>query len=433
MEFVFRKCERHKISWLNKFIIISIFIYLCYKLYSNKTFLDALKKIIMINASNFRKKDSTKVLEENENLMKNLDNPIYKEIVLKEGKNFMKKCINKNTQKYKLEVKPIISSIIPLYNCEKSIRSAISSIQHQNFSDFEIILIDDFSKDKTSQIIKNLQENDSRIRIISNKKNMGSLYSRSIGVLLSNGKYIFPLDNDDMFFCEDIFDSIIKIAQELNLDIVGFRAIRMKSFKVDVNQMTDLLNYHHHDNLIIRQPYLSTWFITLNGQFKVHDVTVWCKCIKTKIYKEATIKLGSDRYTKFVSWAEDTSVNVIIFNFAQSFLFFNKYGIAHLVSTSTATFTQPIKNKFFGLLFLLDILFDFSKNKNKFYAVNFSYIIKNQFNVKRFINDNNIIFFRNIIRKFLTCKYIDSKRRKRIMKDFKFFFNSYNDKSNLHK
>lgn len=433
MEFVFRKCERHKISWLNKFIIISIFIYLYYKLYSNKTFLDALKKIIMINASNFRKKDSTKVLEENENLMKNLDNPIYKEIVLKEGKNFMKKCINKNTQKYKLEVKPIISSIIPLYNCEKSIRSAISSIQHQNFSDFEIILIDDFSKDKTSQIIKNLQENDSRIRIISNKKNMGSLYSRSIGVLLSNGKYIFPLDNDDMFFCEDIFDSIIKIAQELNLDIVGFRAIRMKSFKVDVNQMTDLLNYHHHDNLIIRQPYLSTWFITLNGQFKVHDVTVWCKCIKTKIYKEATIKLGSDRYTKFVSWAEDTSVNVIIFNFAQSFLFFNKYGIAHLVSTSTATFTQPIKNKFFGLLFLLDVLIDFSKNEDQFYLIQFIYIIKHRFKVKRFYNNTNIIFFRNIIRKFLTCKYINSKRRKRIMKDFKFFFNSYNDKSNLHK
>ena len=387
----------------------------------------------MINASNFRKKDSTKVLEENENLMKNLDNPIYKEIVLKEGKNFMKKCINKNTQKYKLEVKPIISSIIPLYNCEKSIRPAISSIQHQNFSDFEIILIDDFSKDKTSQIIKNLQENDSRIRIISNKKNMGSLYSRSIGVLLSNGKYIFPLDNDDMFFCEDIFDSIIKIAQELNLDIVGFRAIRMKSFKVDVNQMTDLLNYHHHDNLIIRQPYLSTWFITLNGQFKVHDVTVWCKCIKTKIYKEATIKLGSDRYTKFVSWAEDTSVNVIIFNFAQSFLFFNKYGIAHLVSTSTATFTQPIKNKFFGLLFLLDVLIDFSKNEDQFYLIQFIYIIKHRFKVKRFYNNTNIIFFRNIIRKFLTCKYINSKRRKRIMKDFKFFFNSYNDKSNLHK
>ena len=132
--------------------------------------------------------------------------------------------------------------------------------------------------------------------------------------------------------------------------------------------------------------------------------------------------LGADRYTKFVSWAEDTSINVIIFNVAQSFLFFNKYGIAHLVSTSTASYTQPDKIKFFGLLFLLDILFDFSKNKNKFYAVNFSYIIKNQFNVKRFINDNNIIFFRNIIRKISRSKYISSKLRYKIRRDFIFFF-----------
>ena len=43
---------------------------------------------------------------------------------------------------------------------------------------------------------------------------MGSLYSRSIGALISSGEYIFPLDNDDMFFIEDIFDYIIKIAKE---------------------------------------------------------------------------------------------------------------------------------------------------------------------------------------------------------------------------
>ena len=422
MNFFFIKYEKQKVSLFNKFIIISIFLYICSKLYLNKTFFDKLKKIIMIAVSYFKKCDSMAALIENNNIIKNLENPIYKKAIFKKGKKFITKCMSKINQKYKIDVKPIISSIIPVYNCEKSIRAAINSIQFQNFSDFEIILINDFSNDMTSQIIKNLQENDSRIKIVNNKKNMGSLYSRSIGVLISNGKYIFPLDNDDMFFCEDIFYSIIKIAQESNLDIVGFRAIRMKNFKDKVTQMKDYLNYNHHDNLIIGQPYLSRWFITLNGNFKIHDVTVWCKCIKTKIYKEATNMLGADRYTKFVSWAEDTSINIIIFNVAQSFLFFNKYGIAHLVSTSTASYTQPDKIKFFGLLFLLDILFDFSKNKNKFYAVNFSYIIKNQFNVKRFINDNNIIFFRNIIRKISRSKYISSKLRYKIRRDFIFFF-----------
>ena len=75
-------------------------------------------------------------------------------------------------------------------------------------------LINDFSKDNSSEILEYLKEKDSRIRIVKNKKNMGSLYSRSIGALISNGEYIFPLDNDDMFFSEDIFDYIIKIAKE---------------------------------------------------------------------------------------------------------------------------------------------------------------------------------------------------------------------------
>ena len=55
-----------------------------------------------------------------------------------------------------------------------------------------------------------------------NKKNMGILYSRSIGVLSSKGKYIFSLDNDDMFLDFDVFSTITKIANESNIDIFEF-------------------------------------------------------------------------------------------------------------------------------------------------------------------------------------------------------------------
>ena len=216
--------------------------------------------------------------------------------------------------KYKINIKPIISAIIPVYNCENSINASVSSIQYQNFTDFEIILINDFSTDNSSQIIKNLQERDSRIKIVHNKKNMGSLYSRSIGALFANGEYIFPLDNDDMFFSEDIFDSILNIATESDLDIVGFRGIQMSNYNAGIKGMRDLYNYQPNFNLIIKQPQLSTWFLTLNGQFRFHDVTLWCKCIKTKIYKETIVRLGFNRYSKYVSWAEDTSVNIIIFS-----------------------------------------------------------------------------------------------------------------------
>ena len=67
-----------------------------------------------------------------------------------------------------------------------------------------------------------------------------------------------------------------------------------------------------------------------------------------------------------MSWAEDTSIIFIIFNYAQSFKFINKYGIIHICSISTASHQQPKKNKLFGELFLLNVIFDFSNNKFKY-------------------------------------------------------------------
>ena len=77
-------------------------------------------------------------------------------------------------------------------------------------SKIEILLINDYSIDNTSRIIKKAQKYDHRIKIINNNKNMGALYSRSIAALMSKGEYIFSLDNDDMYFYSEVFDYIYK-------------------------------------------------------------------------------------------------------------------------------------------------------------------------------------------------------------------------------
>ena len=94
---------------------------------------------------------------------------------------------------------PLITVIIPIYNSEKTIKSAIRSVQNQNFRDLEILLIDDFSKDNSLSIIKELKNEDSRIKIIKNKVNRGPLFSKSLAVLNSRGKYTILLDSDDLF------------------------------------------------------------------------------------------------------------------------------------------------------------------------------------------------------------------------------------------
>ena len=80
-------------------------------------------------------------------------------------------------------------------------------------------------KDNTLSIIQEIQKKDPRIKILNNTKNMGVLYSRSIGTLLAKGKYVFPLDCDDLFLDDNVFETIYKIAEKDNFDIWEFKAI----------------------------------------------------------------------------------------------------------------------------------------------------------------------------------------------------------------
>ena len=80
--------------------------------------------------------------------------------------------------------------------------------------DIEIILVNDFSKDNTLEIIEKLKKEDPKIKIINNPKNIGVLYSRSIGVLQSKGEYITNLDHDDFILDEDVFDIAYKASEK---------------------------------------------------------------------------------------------------------------------------------------------------------------------------------------------------------------------------
>ena len=68
-----------------------------------------------------------------------------------------------------------------------------------------------------------MAKDDPRIKIINNIKNMGLLYTRGIGVLFSKGKYIVPLDSDDMLLNSEITDVIYKETEKYKLDIINYK------------------------------------------------------------------------------------------------------------------------------------------------------------------------------------------------------------------
>lgn len=93
----------------------------------------------------------------------------------------------------------LISIVIPAYNAEKYISYTLDSVLNQTYSDFEVIVIDDCSADKTYEIMEKYAELDDRIRIYKNEKNSGVSFTRNFGVSVSNGDYIAFLDSDDMW------------------------------------------------------------------------------------------------------------------------------------------------------------------------------------------------------------------------------------------
>ncbi|OGH66454.1 MAG: hypothetical protein A3B90_00390 [Candidatus Magasanikbacteria bacterium RIFCSPHIGHO2_02_FULL_41_13] len=97
-----------------------------------------------------------------------------------------------------LSEKKEISVLMPVYNGDVFLRSALESILAQSFSDFEYIIIDDASTDKTADILEEYAAKDTRIRIFRNERNLGLTASLNLGISHCRGKYIARMDADDV-------------------------------------------------------------------------------------------------------------------------------------------------------------------------------------------------------------------------------------------
>ncbi len=124
---------------------------------------------------------------------------------------------------------PSVSVIIPAYNQANFIDKAIESVLRQTYKDFELIIINDGSKDNTEEIIKNYS--DFRIRYICHKKNLGISEARNSGIRASRGKYIALLDSDDEFLPEKL-DMQVKLLRNESSDV---GVVCAWSFNVDEN------------------------------------------------------------------------------------------------------------------------------------------------------------------------------------------------------
>ena len=114
-----------------------------------------------------------------------------------------------------------ISLIIPVFNQEEYVEECLQSIVNQSFKDFEAILVDDASTDKTFEIFNKKFAKDKRFRVISYKENKGTSQARKDAVLLSNGEFVMFVDPDDSLHIDALKIAYEAITKE-KADMVQF-------------------------------------------------------------------------------------------------------------------------------------------------------------------------------------------------------------------
>lgn len=115
-----------------------------------------------------------------------------------------------------------VSVIIPVYNAEKYLEQCVGSVMNQTLKDIEIICVDDGSPDNSMEVLKKLQSQDDRVKIIS-QPNGGAGAARNNGLRNATGEYLSFLDADD-FFEPDMLEEAVAAADKYKADFVVFNS-----------------------------------------------------------------------------------------------------------------------------------------------------------------------------------------------------------------
>ena len=219
---------------------------------------------------------------------------------------------------------PYISVCLSALNMELYIKQNLLSILNQSFQDFEIIIVNDFSRDQTENIIRNLQSKDNRIKLVNHCKNLGVYHSRIEAIFNANGEYILLMDPDDMFLNQNLFKDIFYYNLKNNLDIIEFTVYQQKEGENKIILPDNHYETHFHgfQKNIIVQPELSNLLYYLPGT-KNYSKTIcrniWNKIIRRKVFLKVDEFLGKEYYESFVITADDMIMNIITYQYAHNY------------------------------------------------------------------------------------------------------------------
>lgn len=188
-----------------------------------------------------------------------------------------------------MDREPLISIIMPAYNCEKYITQAVKSVIEQTYQNWELLIINDASNDSTPNIINALAKMDLRIFTYNNEENKGVSETRNRGVSLAKGAWIAFLDSDDMWMKKKLEKQVefLKNNETAELIFTGSAFMNEENHRAEyvlhVPQKVgfrELLkqNVISCSSVLIKKEHLLTYKMPSD---KLHeDYTVWLRTLK---------------------------------------------------------------------------------------------------------------------------------------------------------
>lgn len=139
----------------------------------------------------------------------------------------------------------LISIIMPVYNCQEYIQETIESIKNQTYKNWELIIVDDYSTDKSIEIIQEaIKEIAEKTKIIDLKENQGVAIARNIALENARGRYIAYIDADDIWKKEKLEKQLEFISKNnYGFTYTSFTYLRKNNTKKDINIIPLKLDY----------------------------------------------------------------------------------------------------------------------------------------------------------------------------------------------
>ncbi len=180
-------------------------------------------------------------------------------------------------------LQPVVTILITAFNAEKHIAETIESVLNQTFQDFELLIVDDGSADNT--YVQILEFSDTRIRVIRNEQNKGTMESANIGLAHSRGKYIARIDADDIALPIRLEKQVAFMEANPNVgfcgtfaEIFGTEKGLLSSPTIDAEIAVDLFFYNCfvHSSVIMRRSVLVQYQLFYRIPFS-DDYDLWCQ------------------------------------------------------------------------------------------------------------------------------------------------------------